>query len=90
MSPSPASSIIARRDFPQGDRLFCQVEVYRAVKEEASGMPRVSMGYPVEAAEIAVDQIRTVSKARLRASLGSLSESEAAALRRLISEMYGE
>ncbi len=41
-------------------------------------------------AEIAVDQIRTVSKARLGASLGSLSESEAAALRRLISEMYGE
>ncbi len=41
-------------------------------------------------AEIAVDQIRTVSKARLGASLGSLSESEAAALRRLITEMYGE
>lgn len=41
-------------------------------------------------AEIAVDQIRTVSKARVGASLGSLSESEAAALRRLITEMYGE
>lgn len=41
-------------------------------------------------AEIAVDQIRTVSKARLGASLGSLSEAEAAALRRLITEMYGE
>ncbi|HMA53003.1 MAG TPA: hypothetical protein VKT17_00980 [Acidobacteriota bacterium] len=34
--------------------------------------------------------MRTVSKARLGASLGSLSESEAAALRRLIAEMYGE
>ena len=41
-------------------------------------------------AEIAVDQVRTVSKARLGASLGSLSEAEAAALRRLITEMYGE
>lgn len=41
-------------------------------------------------AEIAVDQIRTVSKARVGACLGSLSESEAAALRRLLTEMYGE
>jgi mRNA-degrading endonuclease toxin of MazEF toxin-antitoxin module len=42
------------------------------------------------AAEIAVDQIRTVSKARLGSGIGSLSEAEAAALRRLITEMYGE
>lgn len=41
-------------------------------------------------AEIAVDQIRTVSQARLGTGLGSLSESDAAALRRLITEMYGE
>ena len=41
-------------------------------------------------AEIAVDQIRTISKARLGAKLGALSESDARALRRLITEMYGE
>ena len=41
-------------------------------------------------AEIAVDQIRTVSKARLGAKLGALTESDARALRRLITEMYGE
>jgi mRNA interferase MazF len=41
-------------------------------------------------AEIAVDQIRTVSKARLGDKLGSLGKNEAAALRRLITEMYGE
>jgi mRNA interferase MazF len=41
-------------------------------------------------AEIAVDQIRTISKARLGAKIGALSEDEAAALRRLITEMYGE
>ena len=41
-------------------------------------------------AEIAVDQIRTVSKIRLRDKIGSLSRDEAAALRRLITEMYGE
>jgi len=41
-------------------------------------------------AEIAVDQIRTISKSRLAAKIGTLSDDEAAALRRLITEMYGE
>jgi mRNA interferase MazF len=41
-------------------------------------------------AEIAVDQIRTVSKVRLRERIGVLTKNEAAALRRLITEMYGE
>ena len=41
-------------------------------------------------AEIAVDQIRTLSKSRLGRKLGSLSEDEARSLRRLITEMYGE
>lgn len=41
-------------------------------------------------AEVAVDQIRTVSKSRLGRKLGALSESDARALRRLITEMYGE
>ena len=41
-------------------------------------------------AEIAVDQIRTVSKLRLGDRIGSLSKDEAAALRRIITEMYGE
>lgn len=40
-------------------------------------------------AEIAVDQIRTVSKLRLGEKLGALRRNEAAALRRLITEMYG-
>ena len=41
-------------------------------------------------AEIAVDQIRTVSKARIGRKLGALNADEARALRRLITEMYGE
>jgi len=41
-------------------------------------------------AEIAVDQIRTVSKVRLGDKIGSLNADEAAALRRVITEMYGE
>lgn len=40
--------------------------------------------------EIAVDQIRTISKSRLGAKLGTLSDADARALRRLITEMYGE
>ena len=40
--------------------------------------------------EIAVDQIRTISKQRLGHKLDDLSESEASALRRVITEMYGE
>ncbi|NCA83601.1 MAG: hypothetical protein EOM72_12830 [Opitutae bacterium] len=45
---------------------------------------------PARGSEIAVDQIRTISKQRLGRKLGALSESEAAALRRTITEMYGE
>jgi mRNA interferase MazF len=41
-------------------------------------------------AEIAVDQIRTISKSRLLSKMGSLSAKEAKELRRLISEMYCE
>ena len=41
-------------------------------------------------AEIAVDQIRTISKFRLKKKLGSIPSTDANELRRLISEMYGE
>jgi len=41
-------------------------------------------------AEIAVDQIRTISKSRLGQKMGSLAQRDAGALRRLITEMYGE
>jgi mRNA interferase MazF len=40
--------------------------------------------------EVAVDQIRTVSKTRLGEKIGSLRKDEAAVLRRVITEMYGE
>lgn len=48
-------------------------------------VPRV--GRP---AEVAADQIRTFSKARLGPRIGALSDDEASALRRLITEMFGE
>ena len=41
-------------------------------------------------AEIAVDQIRTISKQRLKNKIDKLSNSKAAQLRKLITDMYGE
>ncbi len=41
-------------------------------------------------AEIAVDQIRTLSKERLSRKIDRLEAAQAAQLRRLITEMYGE
>ena len=51
---------------------------------------RLSVRCNRQNAEIAVDQIRTISKFRLGARIGALTEEEAAALRRIITEMYGE
>uniref|UniRef100_UPI004055EEB2 type II toxin-antitoxin system PemK/MazF family toxin n=1 Tax=Candidatus Electronema sp. TaxID=2698783 RepID=UPI004055EEB2 len=42
------------------------------------------------AAEIAVDQIRTISKSRLKQKIDQLSAADALQLRQLITEMYGE
>lgn len=41
-------------------------------------------------AEVAVDHIRSISKTRLGRKLGTLAEGEARALRRRITEIYGE
>ena len=41
-------------------------------------------------AEIAVDQIRTISKQRLKKKIDQLSNTKAAQLRKLITDMYGE
>jgi mRNA interferase MazF len=51
---------------------------------------RLQVQYGKQAAEIAVDQIRTISKFRLGSKIGALTEDDAAALRRIITEMYGE
>ena len=41
-------------------------------------------------AEVAADQIRVVARERLGRKIGRLGVSEAAALRRVLTEMYGE
>ena len=51
---------------------------------------RLPMHCTVKDAEVAVDQIRTISKQRLKKRLDKLSAEEAVQLRRLITEMYGE
>lgn len=51
---------------------------------------RVQIRCAGQPAEVAVDQIRTVSKGRLGERIGSLNKAEAATLRRVITEMYGE
>lgn len=41
-------------------------------------------------AEIAVDQIRAISKTRLKKKIDQLPDTESSQLRRIITEMYGE
>ena len=41
-------------------------------------------------AEVAVDQIRTISKTRLTKRIDQLTSNDASLLRRIITEMYGE
>jgi hypothetical protein len=40
-------ALLARRDFPEGEPLYCQLDVFGAAKLEDSGMPKVSMAYEV-------------------------------------------
>ena len=51
---------------------------------------RLQLNVKGRPAEIAADQIRTVSKRRLGKKLGKLSTRDAAALRRLLGEMYAD
>jgi mRNA interferase MazF len=51
---------------------------------------RLAVRVARKSAEIAVDQIRTISKSRLGRKVGVLSAADASQLRRLITEMYGE
>jgi mRNA interferase MazF len=51
---------------------------------------RLSVKLAGKPAEIAADQIRTVSKSRMGRNLGTLSSNDAAALRRLLGEMYAD
>jgi hypothetical protein len=43
--------LLARRQFASGDSLFCQFDVYGAVKGSITGNPQVSAGYALVAAD---------------------------------------
>ena len=51
---------------------------------------RLQINCAKKKAEIAVDQIRTISKQRLKKRIDKLSDINAAQLRKLITDMYGE
>ena len=50
---------------------------------------RLTVRVARKSAEVAVDQIRTISKSRIGKKLGALSAGDANQLRHLITEMYG-
>jgi VWFA-related protein len=49
--PGGALAVVARRDFPSGSSLYCQFEVFRAKKDDKTGMPHVTQGYMVTKAD---------------------------------------
>ncbi len=51
---------------------------------------RVQIDCAGKPSEIAVDQIRTICKIRLKKKIDSLSNEQSAQLRFIITEMYGE
>jgi mRNA interferase MazF len=51
---------------------------------------RLQVSFEGKPSEIAADQVRAVSKSRLGRKMGSLSARDAAALRRLLGEMYAD
>jgi VWFA-related protein len=52
----PKPMLIARRDFPEGAMLYGQFSVYGAEKDGSTGMPRVSAGWEIRAADGTVRQ----------------------------------
>lgn len=49
---------------------------------------RIAVSYADRMSDIAVDQIRTISKLRIKERIGTLNPPTAEALRRLIAQMY--
>ncbi len=68
----PRPVLLARRTFPSGVKLYVQFSVFGAAKDKASGMPRVSAGYQIRAADGTVKDGLPESVIR-PTSLGNLS-----------------
>jgi VWFA-related protein len=73
----PRPVLLARRTFAPGAQLYVQFSVFGAAKDKASGMPRVSAGYEIRAADgstkgnVAASTIRPTSLGHLSRLLGT-------------------
>ena len=81
--------VVVSRD-EMNDALSTVVVCPLTTKLHPKWRSRIQIKCAGKPAEIAVDQIRTISNIRLKRKLGMLSSDHAAELRRLISEMYGD
>jgi mRNA interferase MazF len=72
------------------DRLATVVVCPLTTQIHPSWRTRLGVRVSGRDAEIAVDQIRTISKTRLGGKAGRLSAAKSGDLRRLITEMYGQ
>jgi hypothetical protein len=69
---APRPAVTARRAFPAGSTVYAQFEVYGAAKENPTGMPRVTAGYEIRAADGTV-ALRVDPSRITPTSLGKLS-----------------
>jgi VWFA-related protein len=71
-SKTPRPAVTARRSFPAGSTVFAQFEVYGAARDNPTGMPRVTAGYEIRAADGTV-ALRVDPSRITPTSLGKLS-----------------
>lgn len=70
--PGARLDVIVRRAFPAGSDVYCQVDVFGAAKDDATGMPRVFQAYSVHRADGSA--FTAVPPSEIRpTSLGALS-----------------
>ncbi len=96
LNPSPGSEIkksrpvviISQDEMNQylGTVVICPI----TSKIHPQWRTRLQINCMSKKAEISVDQIRAISKKRVIKKIDKLSESQAAQLRKLITDMYGE
>jgi VWFA-related protein len=65
-SERPAPQVLARRDFPVNQTLYCQFQVFGATKDQDAGMPSVLQGYSVVSKDGTV--VKRMQPSRIRAT----------------------
>jgi VWFA-related protein len=54
---TPRPAMLARRNFPSGSMLYVQFEVYGAVKDKTTGLPKVTAGYQIRRSDGEVERV---------------------------------